>query len=259
MRDCGARALRARPGGHRNLGLVAGGLAAALTCAAPAQAQSGFAVSKGSVPPPLAAELPDEPAVFGTVPVPVRVKPIGSRWSRVMRAPLDQPALVRLAGSARAMAREAQAAYVQSAVNRAVRNSSASYDCADDGYWAPASETLGRGVGDCIDIAVAKMEALRLLGVPARDLYLTTGYAGAQASERGRESAALLVRIGGSFWLLTDRHSQVIAASSGFARRDFAPIITYGVGRTWIHGRPVQIAPDKVQTAALAEETRVAP
>ncbi|MDP3674117.1 MAG: transglutaminase domain-containing protein [Novosphingobium sp.] len=211
------------------------------------------------MPQPVASQLPDEPAVFGTVPVPIKVKPIGSRWLRIMRAPLDQPALVALTGSAWGMAREAQAAFVQSAVNRAVRNRSTSYDCADDGYWAPASETLGRGVGDCIDIAIAKMEALRLLGVPARDLYLTTGYAGAHASQRGRESAALLVRIGGNFWLLTDRNSQVIAASSGMSRPDFAPIITYGVGKTWIHGKPVKVTPEKMQTAALAGSARVAP
>ena len=259
MRGRGRRALRAWLGGHRKFGFLLGGIAAALACAAPAQAQSVFAAPVGFILPPVAAQLPDEPAVFGTVPVAVKVKPIGSRWSRVMRAPLDQPALVTLTDSAWGMSREAQAAFVQSAVNRAVRNRSPTYDCADDGYWAPASETLGRGVGDCIDIAIAKMEALRLLGVPARDLYLTTGYAGANAgSKRGRESAALLVRIGGSFWLMTERDNQVIPAGASAAWPDFAPIITYGVGRTWVHGRLVKVASDKLQTA-LAGSVTAAP
>ena len=77
------------------------------------------------------------------------------------------------------------------------------------------------------------MEALRLLGVPARDLYLTTGYAGAGGTHgRGRESAALLVR--------TSDH--VVAAGAGDSHPDFAPIITYGVGKTWIHGKLVRTA-----------------
>jgi len=157
----------------------------------------------------------------------------------VMRASLDQPALRALAGRAAGLPAEAQAAFVQRAVNQAVHARGRSYDCADDGYWAPAGETLGRGVGDCIDVAVAKMEALRLLGVPARDLYLTTGYAGGAATARGRESAALLVRLGGAFWLLSEGNDGPIPADLGSSSQ-FAPIVTYGVGRTWIHGKPVR-------------------
>lgn len=258
MRADGKRA-RARLGDYPRLGLLAGGIAAVLAWTAPASAQSALAASSGFAMLPVAVELPDEPAVFGTVPVPIKVKPTSSRWLRIMRASLDQPALVALTDAAWGMAPEARAAFVQTAVNRAVRNRSPSYDCSDDGYWAPAAETLGRGVGDCIDIAIAKMEALRMLGVPARDLYLTTGYADAHtAAERGRESAALLVRIGGSFWLLTDRDNHVIAASPSEARPDFAPIITYGVGKTWIHGKLVKAAPDKLQTA-LAGPVKAAP
>ena len=250
MRVDGRHALRARLGTNRIAGVFWGGIAAALAWAAPASAQPPLAASAGFAVPAFVVELPDEPAVFGTVPLPVRVKPTSTRWSLIMRASLDQPQLHALTGTAWDMAPEAQAAFVQKAVNRAVRNRSPSYDCSDDGYWAPAAETLGRGLGDCIDIAIAKMEALRLLGVPARDLYLTTGYAGARAvSERGRESAALLVRMGGSFWLLTERDTQVIPASRGEAWPDFVPIITYGVGKTWVHGRLVKAAPARPQTA----------
>ena len=244
------RYARARLGRRPDIRLVFGAVAAVLAWSTPAQAQVPFPQTSGFAP--LAAvELPDEPSVFGTVPVPIKVKPASTRWSRIMRASLDQPALLALTGTAWGMAPAAQAAYVHAAVNRAVRSRSPSYDCSDDGYWAPAGETLGRGVGDCIDIAIAKMEALRLLGVPARDLYLTTGYAGALgATGRGRESAALLVRIGGSFWLLTERDDQVIAASTAAAWPDFAPIITYGVGKTWIHGRLVKTDPSRMQTAS---------
>lgn len=259
MRVLGRRAPRAWPGNNRIGGCLLG-VVAIVAWTAPAQAQSALAVSARFALPPVTIELPDDPAVFGTVPVPIKVKPASTRWSRIMRASLAQPALVALTDAAWSMAPEARAAFVHTAVNRAVRNRSASYNCADDGYWAPAGETLGRGVGDCIDIAIAKMEALRLLGVSSRDLYLTTGYAGGQtAPGRGRESAALLVRIGEGFWLLTDHDDRAIPASPSEAWPDFAPIITYGVGKTWIHGRLVKpAAPDMTQTA-LAGSTRAAP
>ena len=214
---------------------------AAIAFAAPAAAQANHWASPTIAVP--RTELPHEPAVFGTVPVPVGVKPTSTRWSRVMRASLDQPALLHLVRDAAGLSPPAQAAFVQAAVNRAVRNRSPSYNCSDDGYWAAAGETLGRGVGDCIDIAIAKMEALRLLGVPARDLYLTTGYAGAGGTHgRGRESAALLVRTGEGFWLLGEGVDHVVAAGAGDSHPDFAPIITYGVGKTWIHGKLVRTA-----------------
>lgn len=247
MRDREVRAAcRARAGRF----LWAFGIGVAFL-AAPAAAQTRhWAIPDVGIPRP---DRPDEPAVFDTVPVPVRAKPTSTRWSRIMRASLDQPALRRLAGPARGMMPHEQAAFVQAAVNRAVRNRGSAHNCSDDGYWAPAGETLGRGVGDCIDIAIAKMEALRLLGIPARDLYLTTGYAGSGATvRRGRESAALLVRTGDEFWLLTDGADRVIAARPDHGDPAFTPIITYGVGKTWVHGKLVRIAPRAGQPAEVA-------
>lgn len=205
------------------------------------------------------AERPQGPDVFGTIALPVRAKPTSTRWARIMLASVDQPALAELIAEARRLSRPEQLAFVQSAVARAVRNSRLSHDCSDDGYWAVASETLARGVGDCFDIAIAKMEALRLLGIPESDMYLTTGYLGSgsgavsgrgRESWRGRESAALLVRIGDGFWLLTEHARQAVEANGGAdSPADFVPVVTYGVGVTWVHGTVVK--------AALAE--RLAP
>lgn len=193
-------------------------------------------------------ERPEEPSVFGTVAIPIRAKPTSTRWARAMMASLDQPALARLIAGAEGLPPQEQAAFVQSAVNLAISTGAPINDCSDDGYWAAASETLARGVGDCIDIALAKMEALRLLGIPESDLYLTTGYfgegnlTGAQV-DRGRESAALLVRIGETFWLLTERSDHIIEAGRlAESPARFAPVVTYGVGVTWVHGRLVKAA-----------------
>ncbi|HKX77453.1 MAG TPA: hypothetical protein VJM34_02925 [Novosphingobium sp.] len=160
-----------------------------------------------------------------------------------MRASLDQPRLARLIADAKALPPKEQAAFVQLMVSHAIDNRPTTIDCSDDGYWAAASETLIRGAGDCIDIAVAKMEALRLLGIAQSDLYLTTGYVGkGTVSDKGRESAALLVRIGDQFWLLPEKSEGIVEAGSSGAFSKFSPMITYGVGITWVHGRLVKTA-----------------
>jgi predicted transglutaminase-like cysteine proteinase len=190
------------------------------------------------------ADQPKGPNIFGTIALPVRPKQTSTRWAKVMLASLDQPALVRLAADARQLPPQDQAAFVQSAVNHAVRSNTGDYDCSDNGYWRPAEETLARGTAGCFDIAIAKMEALRLLGFPEKDLYLTTGYFHTGlASTRSRESVALLVSIGESFLLLPEQSAQIIETGSlAGDSTEFAPVLTYGVGMTWVHGRVVKIA-----------------
>lgn len=187
---------------------------------------------------------PSSPNILGTVALPITAKPTGTRWSKLMMASLDQPVLARLIESAQSLSPQDQVDFVQSAVNHAVRTPPSSFNCSDDGYWPPASETLARGTGDCFDIAIAKMEALRSLGFPSRDLYLTTGRFGpGHETGAGRESVALLVRVGEHFWLLTEREEHAIQANRPEdITTEFTPILTYGVGSTWVHGRLMNIA-----------------
>lgn len=190
------------------------------------------------------ADRPYGPNVFGTIALPVRPKPMSTRWAKLMLASLDEPALVRLTADAQKLPSQEQAAFVQSVVNHAVGTNPLSNGCSDSGYWAAAAETLARGMGNCFNIAITKMEALRLLGIPAKDLYLTTGYyrTGLE-SGRGHESVALLVRIGEGFWLLPEQSEQIIEAGSPtVSSTEFTPILTYGVGMTWVHGQVVKIA-----------------
>jgi predicted transglutaminase-like cysteine proteinase len=189
-------------------------------------------------------DRPNSPNILGTIALPVRAKPTSTRWAKLMMASLDQPALIHATDGAQALAPLEQVSFVQSAVMHAVRSPSAGYDCSDDGYWAPASETLVRGMGDCFDIAIAKMEALRYLGFETKDLYLTTGRFGpGHASGAGRESVALLVRIGDQFWLMVENSEQLIEANrpDGISAQ-YTPVVTYGVGSTWVHGRQVNLA-----------------
>lgn len=228
-------------GGARERVLLGTLLAATAMFGTPARADD--VVTHWTMPPASLAEAeqPIWPNVFGTVALPVRARQTSTRWTKLMRASLDQPALLRLASHAQGLTQQQQAAYVQSAVTQALRSRADSHDCADDGYWATGGETLTRGLGDCFDIAIAKMEALRSLGFADKDLYLTTGYFHSR-SEPGirRGTAALLVRIADGFWLLPDGTDPVIAASQPVEEiAEFSPYITYGDRMTWVHGRYV--------------------
>lgn len=189
-----------------------------------------------------AAERPMAPNVFGTVALPVRARQTGTRWTKLMGASVDQPALHRLAAQLQGLSQHQQVSYVQSAVDHALRARPDSHDCSDDGYWAAANETLTRGLGDCFDVAIAKMEALRSLGFAHQDLYLTTGYFQSRSEPgRRRATAALLVRTTDGFVLLSDGADPVVPASDeGELFANFHPYITYGYGMTWVHGRIVK-------------------
>ncbi len=209
-----------------------------------AQTQAAGIVTHWAMPviPLAVADRPQQPAIFGTIPLPLNPRPTSTRWAKLMNASLAQPVLQHLAETARSMPQPEQIAYIQATVNRAVRSPATTINCSDDGYWAPANETLARGLGDCFDVAIAKMEALRLLGIPDKDLYLTTGrvhpgYPGA----KDRETVALLVRTGDRFSILPEQSDRVVETTDSAEATGFSPVITYGVGMTWIHGRMVKL------------------
>jgi len=214
-------------------------LIAALAFSTAAHAEDSQLPTSASVQQPAPADSivivgrlrPTVPSVFGTVAVPFGTTPVSARWTRVMGAALNEAALLRFTSGARGLSAYQQVAFVQSAVNRAVRSRVTGPCRFDDGYWASARETLARGFGDCVDIAIAKVEALRQLGFTTNDLYLITGRMFAGGLE-----AALLVRIGDQFLLLDARTDQVTEAGH---MSSFTPVVTYGVGMTWAHGVPV--------------------
>lgn len=223
---------------------VLAGILLAMTTMFVTPAQADEVITRWTMPPAFLAEAeqPTWPNVFGTVALPVRARQTSTRWTKLMRASLDQPALLRLTSHAQGLTQQQQAAYVQSAVTHALRSRVDSRDCADDGYWAAGGETLARGLGDCFDVAIAKMEALRILGFADKDLYLTTGYFQSRSEPtRRRGTAALLVRIGDYFWLLPEGTDPVIEASQPAGEFiEFSPYITYGLRMTWVHGRKIE-------------------
>lgn len=164
---------------------------------------------------------------FGSVVLPLGSNRYSSRWHRVSSAG-SSAQLVQIVAPARPMERPQQVSYINAALNHRITFRP---DRAD--YWATAGETLNRSTGDCEDYAIAKMQALKALGVPPQDLFVTIGRD--NAVRQGH--AVLLVRAQGQFWVLDNRTDQLIPDDQ-FS--DFHPIISLSAdGRTWLHGRAV--------------------
>lgn len=164
------------------------------------------------------------PDAFGSVGLPLGPNRFSQRWRRAI-AGGGSPRLVEMISPARQMDRPAQATFVNAALNRRI---SFRPDAGDS--WSTASETIGRSAGDCEDYAIAKMQALRALGVPDSDLYLTIG----QDLAVRQAHAVLLIRLGGRFWVLDNRHDRLIPDDQ---YRDFMPTISLRAdGKSWLHG-----------------------
>jgi predicted transglutaminase-like cysteine proteinase len=176
---------------------------------------------------------PVSPDVFGTVAVPVSKTRMDDRWVRVSR-PVEDSSLRELATSAAGLPRRQQASFVQAIVNRTIRYSSDQENWGQADYWATIEETLHRGAGDCEDIAVMKMHALRQLGFDDKDLYLVVG-----SDDAGRSHALLIVNLENDFIVLDDRAGRVLKADEVDG---FRPILSFGSGMSWVHGTRIGAA-----------------
>lgn len=174
---------------------------------------------------------PVSPDLFGTVALPVRAARYAAGWRRAALDASALPSMRRLVAPARGLGREQQVGYVQAAVTRNVRWISDATEWGRHDYWASAAETLERGAGDMEDRAIVKMQALRALGIPTRDLYLTMG-----RDKVGGPITVLLVRLGQRFYVLDDLGGSPIPADR---REGFEPMLTLGHNASWIHGRRI--------------------
>jgi predicted transglutaminase-like cysteine proteinase len=179
------------------------------------------AATPAKTPPVASIAGPD---AFGSVALPLGPNRYTQRWRRAA-AGGGPPRLIELISPARQMNRSGQAHFVNAALNRRIAFRP---DAGD--RWSTASETIDRAAGDCEDYAIAKMQALRALGVPDGDLFLTIG----QDLVARQAHAVLLVRVGGRFWVLDNRHDRLIPDDQ---YRDFMPTLSLRAdGKSWLHG-----------------------
>ena len=178
------------------------------------------------------------PDVFGTVALPIAHSRYDDRWNRV--AATSSATMPNFVHAAHSLAGIGRAQMINAAVNRHVRYRS---DAKGD-YWATVRETVSRRAGDCEDIAIAKMQVLRSLGMPASELYMSIG----NDVAAGQVHAILLVRIAGRFWVLDNRVDRLIPHEAFH----FHPILTFSGSRTWLHGYRPGTMPEAVKALSYA-------
>lgn len=205
----------------------AGGLAGCIVVfASEATAQ---AVSPATAPAVLdqSRRPASAPRFFGTVAVPIPAQRFQAEWERARQNASHVADMRRLIAPAVNLSRREQIAYVQAAVSRKIgwRSDATQYGRHD--YWASAEETLRRGRGDMEDRAILKMQALRALGVPGSDLYLTLG----RDSVAGPQ-AVLIVLVGGTHLVLDDGGGPPFSPDR---RPEFRPLLSFSYGTSWVH------------------------
>ena len=216
------RLLRALVGGA--------GLAACITVLA-GQARAAQPLAQVAPTPPMmiSRSIPRAPALFGTVALPVRMERYYDDWERARRDASALPAMRLLVAPARGLAPEQQIAFVQGAVHKRIHWISDATEWGYHDYWASAAETLSHGAGDMEDRAIVKMQALRTLGFPQRDLFMTIGKGPVSG-----QIVLLIVRLGGRYYTLDDLGGPPVLMER---RPNFEPMLTLGYGESWIHGR----------------------
>ncbi len=195
-----------------------------------------YAASAVPQPTP-AASVPN---AFGSIALPLGPNRYSARWQRVASAGgSDELAAITL--PARTLDRAGQARFVNAALNRRI-----AYRADKGDHWSTANETLARAGGDCEDYAIAKLHALRALGVPASDLFLILG----RDTAVRQAHAVLLIRVGHRFWVMDNRSARLIPDNQF---RDFSPIISFRAdGKSWLHGyarKPLRMAQNGRPTA----------
>ena len=178
----------------------------------------------GFVVPP-----PPSPDVFGTRATPGALsgKP-GTSWPRVRDQGAAPPALLALIAPVRTLRPAQQIGFVQAVVNHRIPYRLDADWWGEEDYWATAEETLRTNGGDCEDLAIVKLQALRALGFPLDSLYLSIG----RDTARG-DHALLLVRLNGRFLVLDDRNDRPTPAAQFHS---FVPVLTFVAGTEFVHG-----------------------
>jgi predicted transglutaminase-like cysteine proteinase len=182
------------------------------------------------------------PNLFGTVAIPGPQGRWADKWHKVTNDTRDSAAVSGLISPARGLLRVEQLRFLQAEVDRRVSWRSDTTQYGARTYWASGAETLATGLGDDDDRAILKFQALRALGYPRGDYFLIMG----RDRIRG-DYVMLAARADGRWWLLEEQGSLPVAAD---LRTGFEPAASFGAGRTFIHGRPRQLA--KRQTGAVA-------
>ena len=185
--------------------------------------------------PGITATAVAKDAVLGAQSVVIARTPFDSDWAAVQNPNVAsiQNAVAK-SGARSAIDKLQQVQIVNRWINQNVAfgDDQIIYGRAD--YWAPASETLRRGVGDCEDFAIAKMDMLAALGVARADMRLVI----ARDLVRNADHAVLIVQLDGGSVLLDNVTDRLL---DGRAPNDYRPIMSFSQNAKWVHGYNVRV------------------
>lgn len=189
---------------------------------------------------------PGSPDIFGSVALSVSRTALDRKWRQVAQGNLGSRAgpWSGLLGQNRGRDRMAQIASVNAWVNARITfvDDVRQYGSAD--HWASAAQSLTRGRGDCEDYAIAKMQILQALGVPASAMYLII----ARDLVRQADHAILAVAMDGDLFVLDNETDRILRSAEV---RDYRPILSFNDTKSWTHGYRTTPPAASVQMAAL--------
>jgi predicted transglutaminase-like cysteine proteinase len=173
----------------------------------------------------------DRPDIFGSSAVQVSHTSLDVKWRRVTASFASAVPISRqLPLSGHADSPLAKLELVNSWVNHHIAFMSDIRSSGQADRWSGAAETLSRGVGDCEDYAITKLQLLKALGFSEDDLYLSI----VKDLVRRADHAVLVVRVEGRFLVLDNNVDRLVDPQEV---ADYRPVITYAAsGKAWLHG-----------------------
>ena len=188
---------------------------------------------------------PFKDTLLGAQSIRIARTPFDGDWAAIQRRPNNiriQLALTKSGARGSAdKAKQIQMVNLWVNKNIAFGDDQAVYGRAD--YWAPSSETLRRGIGDCEDLAIAKMDMLAALGVARADMRLII----ARDLVRNADHAVLVVSLNGGAVMLDNVTDRLL---DGQMSNDYRPIMSFSQNAKWVHGYGVQ-QPATIRLASL--------
>ena len=195
------------------------------------------------------ANVPEN-AILGTMSVAIKHSPFDRNWAAVSarQGSRRMQAALAATGAQNAQDQAAQVEAINRWVNRHIEfgEDRDVYGRAD--YWAPAAETLRRGIGDCEDFAIAKMELLSALGIARDKMRLVI----ARDLVRNADHAVLVVTLAEGAVMLDNMTDRLLDAR---LPNDYRPIMSFSQNAKWVHGYAVQgTSPVRMASLALAPQ-----
>jgi predicted transglutaminase-like cysteine proteinase len=186
-------------------------------------------------------------AILGSMSIAIARTPFDLKWAAVSsgrgRAKIDR--LLTATGARRSNSQSGQVEAVNRWVNRNIQFGEDRDIYGRPDYWATAGETFRRGIGDCEDFAIAKMELLAALGISRDRMRLVV----ARDLVRNADHAILVVTLPDGAVMLDNMTDRLLDAR---LPNDYRPIMSFSQNNKFVHGYSVQPArPVRMASASI--------